>query len=69
MNLKQYLSGLTADERKELAERADTSTAYLVQLSGGHRLPSPDMAKKLVAASEEKLTLADLRPDIWSDVA
>lgn len=69
MNLKQYLAGLGPDERKAYAKRAGTNTAYLTQLAGEHRQPSPAMARRLSDASDGEVTLAELRPDIWSEVA
>lgn len=69
MDLKQYLSELTPEQRQDLAERAGTSPAYLVQLAGAHRKPSPAMARALVEASNNKLSLENLRPDIWGEVA
>lgn len=66
MELKQYLDELEPQQREAFAKRAGTNTAYLIQLAGKHRAPSPKLAKALVAASRNKLSLSALRPDIWS---
>lgn len=67
MNLVDYLNSLTIAKREAFADRAGTTDAHLAQLKGDHRRPSPEMARKLVAASNGALTLAELRPDIWGD--
>jgi predicted transcriptional regulator len=69
MDLKQFLDTLAPAEREDYAKRAGTTVAYLAQLTGGHRSPSPSLSKRLVAASNNKIKLAKLRPDIWSKVA
>lgn len=51
-----------------LAKKANTSPSYLSQCAGGHRKPSPSLAKKLVAA-DARLTLASLRPDVYGRAA
>ena len=64
MLLKTLLKEMTKDERKKLAEVADCSFLYLYQVAGGHRLPSVRLAKRLVDA-DPRLTLHELRPDVW----
>lgn len=58
------LMGLTSSERRELADKAGTDAVYLWQCGTGRRRPSPALSKKLVAI-DNRLTLAELRPDIW----
>lgn len=65
MDLKQYLETLTPDEREDYAKRCGTTTAYFAQLTGGHRRPSPDLAKLLHVESRKVVKLSKLRPDIW----
>lgn len=69
MDLKQYLDTLSVVEREDFAKRCGTTVAYLAQLTGGHRLPSPKLARKFVVESGKTISLAKLRPDIWSRVA
>jgi DNA-binding transcriptional regulator YdaS (Cro superfamily) len=68
MDLKAYLDDLEPEQREAFAKRAGTSPAYLLQLAGKHRAPSPKLAKALVAASRNRLSLEALRPDIWADI-
>lgn len=65
MDMKNYLKQAAPCDRKTLADAAGTSVAYLYLIGGGHRRAGPELCKKLVAA-EPKLTLCDLRPDIWT---
>jgi hypothetical protein len=64
MNLRQLLDVLSADEKVALAEAAGTERVYLHQLADGHRNPSPRLAQRLVKC-DSRLTLAELRPDVW----
>lgn len=63
--MKNYLKQAAPCDRKTLADVAGTSVAYLYLIGGGHRRAGSELCKKLVAA-EPKLTLCDLRPDIWA---
>lgn len=68
MNLRQYLDDITPEARAALAGALETSSEYLGQLASGHRKPSPKLARRIVQATGERVTLAELRPDIWSGV-
>lgn len=59
------IQDLTRDERIALAEAVDTSEQYLYQCATGRRQPGIKMCQRLVAA-DPRLTLQELRPDIWS---
>lgn len=48
----------------QLAEKVESSPAYLSQIAHGHRKPSPALCRRLVAA-EPRLTLSALRPDVY----
>lgn len=65
MDLQTLLRTIEPREREALAKRAKTSVGYLYLLAGGHRKPSPKLARKLVTV-EPRLTLPDLRPDLWA---
>lgn len=65
MDLKDYFLSLETKERQEFAERAETTVNYIPLLTGGHRLASPAMARRLSDASNGAVSLSDLRPDIW----
>lgn len=65
MDMKTYLKQATSDEREALASAVKSSVGYLYLIGGGHRNAGTDLCKLLVAA-EPKLTLHELRPDIWT---
>lgn len=67
MDVRDYLKAHDGETVEGVAVKAGTSVAYLRQLSGKHRRPSPELAKKLVQASDGAMTLAKLRPDIWGE--
>jgi DNA-binding transcriptional regulator YdaS (Cro superfamily) len=67
--LRTWLSKTSSDQRQLVAESAETSVAYLWQLSGGHRKASLEMAKRLQDATDGELTIEGLRPDIFGDPA
>lgn len=65
MDMKTYLKQATPEERQALASEVDSSVAYFYQIAGDHKKPGPKLCKKLVKA-EPRLTLAELRPEIWA---
>jgi hypothetical protein len=71
MNLPEYLATLDATGRKAFAKKAKANLVYLYQLSSGYqgRKPSPKLCQRLVVASANKLTLGELRPEIWATEA
>lgn len=48
-----------------LAERAQTSNAYLQHIASGFRRASWEFAQVLSQATGGAVTKSDLRPDIW----
>lgn len=64
MDMKTYLQQATPDERDALAAAVGSSVGYFYLLGGSHRRASPALCRRLVDA-ESKLTLSELRPDIW----
>lgn len=62
--MKTFLKQASPTEREALAEEVGTSVGYLYLLAGDHRRPSPALCHRLVAA-QGKLSLSELRPDIW----
>lgn len=66
MKLKAYLENTDAET---LALAAGTKAVYLGQLANGHRKASFKLAKKIEAATNGKVTRADLRPDIFGRAA
>lgn len=65
MEPKAYWDEIGAKGRIRWARRAGTNTAYLSQIVHGHRRASPEMARSLHEASDTKVPLEKLRPDIW----
>jgi hypothetical protein len=64
MDLKTYFQITKPAERNALAVACETSADYLYLASRGDRKVGPNLAKKLVK-KERRLTLHELRPDIW----
>ena len=66
MNLREFFLSLEIAERESFVKRAGTTLKYMPLLTGGHRRASPGLARRLCAASDGNVTLAELRPDIWT---
>lgn len=70
MNLPDYLNTLTTEQRKAFAEGSGIDDKYLAQLKCSAKLnrgrfPSLALCKKFVDLSGGKITLEELRPDIF----
>ena len=70
MNLPDYLNTLTTEQRGAFAGGAGIDDKYLAQLKssaklGRGRFPSLALCKKFIDLSAGKLTLEELRPDIY----
>jgi len=71
MNIKRWLKETRGDTRRQFViDEAETTLAYLYQLAGSHRLGSPELHRRLHAASVKHtpdlvMALEHLRPDIW----
>ena len=63
MNLKTYLSACSEQEKNELAEKFDTSVAYLNQLATGYRKAGVKFLMGIESATDGKVTPAELRSD------
>jgi len=55
MDIKTFVKITPKEERDRIAELAGTTDAYFQQLAGGHRSPSPRLAKRLEEATNGKL--------------
>lgn len=64
MDMKTYLRQASAEEREALAAKVESSVGYFYLIAGQHKKPGAKLCRKLVDA-EPKLTLSELRPDIW----
>ena len=64
-----YLKALTKDQRVELAEKVDTTVAYLWQIAYGQRRCREGLAIEIEKATSRAVRLEMLRPDIdWAYV-
>lgn len=64
MDIKTFMKEATPEEREALAKKVGSSVGYFWQLAGGHKKPGTDLCHRLVQA-EPRLTLHELRPDVW----
>lgn len=55
---------LTPEDARELADRSDTTPAYLYQVLTGRRRANPALARRINAA-DPRILLSDLRPGDW----
>lgn len=67
MELSEYLKSMNQEERANFAKRIGTTLGYLNLIRGGHRRLGPSLAKKFVSAAGGKVSLAEIRPDIWGE--
>lgn len=67
MDMKSYLKQSTPQQREQLAAEVNSSVGYFYMIAGGHRRPGTALCKALVAC-EPKLSLPELRPDVWVGV-
>ena len=70
MDVKQWLNQASQDEREAVAVKAGTTVAYLWQLAGDHRKPSPLLARRLEEACEQitpgrVMSKRYTRPDVF----
>lgn len=56
MNAKHFIDTYGKDEAIRIAEQAGTTFEYFRHIAYGNRSASPKLAKKLVEASEHRLT-------------
>ena len=59
MKFPEYFNSLSGSEKKDLAERAETSVIYLYHLAAGIKRPSLTMAEKLQKATGDAVRLQD----------
>jgi DNA-binding transcriptional regulator YdaS (Cro superfamily) len=63
MTLREFLSD-NKISRMELAEKVGTSTAYLSHIINGRKQPGIKLTSKIIRATEGRVGIRDLRPDI-----
>lgn len=67
MNVRDWMNQADDEERERVALEAGTTVAYLWQLAGQHRAPSPGLCKRLENATGGRIPRYILRPDIWTE--
>ncbi len=67
MDALTFLKTAGKSEAERVAIAAGSNYVYFSQIAYGHRRASPDLARKLVKESGGQMTLAKLRPDLWSE--
>lgn len=67
MDMRTFLQTSTASERELLAKAVGTTVAYLYQIAGGHRDPSPTLAIQIHRAKDGLVSCHGLRPDIFPE--
>lgn len=60
MNAKQFLESFGKSEAERVAVEAGSNYAYFSQIAYGHRRPSPDLAERLVKASDNRMDFVAL---------
>lgn len=65
-NFKGFFSSLDPEQKRELAEKAGTSVAYLSQLANGHRRAGADAIVRLCRA-DSRITFEMLRPEMLEE--
>lgn len=65
---RNFYDALSKDEREALADRADTSVAYLSQIAYEHRKAGASVSARLKSA-DNRITDAMLRPDLYGTAA
>lgn len=65
MKFSDFYGALTAVEKRSLATKLKTSVAYLSQLAHGHRLPGVRLLARIEWASGGRVTIKEMRPDIY----
>lgn len=63
MTLKEYLS--KRGMQTALARACGVTDTAISNVANGKRTPSPDLAKEIWRASNKRVALKELRPDIW----
>lgn len=69
MRIDHYLRSLSLAQRGALAAQIGTTGAYLNRIAYGYdkQPPGPKLARKLAEALQGKVTLEEIRPDIWGE--
>lgn len=64
MSLKAFLRTLTADQKRDFADRCRASLSHLKFVAYGAKQPSGELAVRIEEASKGMVRAESLRPDI-----
>lgn len=67
--MQQYIDKFGMESASKLADKTGTKVSYLKHIAWGLRKPGVKLIEQLIQASERKLTIEGLRPDIYQLVA
>lgn len=68
MKLSEFIRNMKYQERLDFAKRIGKSLVYLSQVSGGHRKPSAQMARKISEESGWQVMPSDLLPEVFEGI-
>lgn len=66
--LIDFINDLSKHDQELLANELGTSRGYLQQIAYGFSLASPILAKRIAQATSTKVSVIDIRPDIFGDL-
>jgi DNA-binding transcriptional regulator YdaS (Cro superfamily) len=66
MTLRDLLKTMPRGAQKELALLLGITQTWMTLIVNGHARPSAELAAKIADATDGKVTLKDLRPDLFA---
>lgn len=67
MRFKDYWADLSADEKKDFANKVNKKPAYLRHVARGRKPVTPELAKEFETHSNGAVTRHEERPDIFDE--
>lgn len=65
MTLKELFGQMPRGAQKELALLLGITQTWMTLIVNGHQRPSAELAARIADATDGKVTLKDLRPDLF----
>jgi DNA-binding transcriptional regulator YdaS (Cro superfamily) len=66
MTLKELFKSMPRGAQKELALLVGVTQTWMTLVVNGHQRPSAELAARIADATDGKVTLKDLRPDLFA---
>lgn len=66
MTLKELFKTMPRGAQKELAALLGITQTWMTLIANGHQRPSAELAAKIADATDGRVTLKDLRPDLFA---